>query len=305
MERGCRSRSTPLPWLVDAPQAGEEDSDESERGSQRGTLILRFDSMPWGGRKIKYPKGSVFAGSLRTDGVSVRLLFRWPQKNESDHRGPPTGRKPTKAKKKAMSGVKRGPDGLPRPGLYAIDQLKHESRLRCAQIIGADPGKRELLVCVDVDHSSDGERGERRPSVRYTSAQRRAETLVARSEQQELRETPGELQATMRKWSDHNSRSPTLATVRAYFQYRRLGLECALVHFEELTHRSRAWRRHSLTQKSLTDFVRRIRSMRTLRWSWRTARGPTSLAVPGQRATKATLRALARGCPTSWRITSS
>ena len=238
-----------------ATKAREESKEE------RWSDILRFDAHAMGGRKIKHPKGSVFAGSLRTDGVSVRLLFRWPQKNEADRPGPPTGRQPTKTKKKAMSSVKRGPDGLPRPGLYAIDQLKHESRLRCAQIIGADPGKRELLVCVDVDHSLDGETGKRRPSVRYTSAQRRAETLVARSEQQELRETPGELQATMRKWSDHSSRSPTLATVQAYFQYRRLGLECALVHFEELTHRSRAWRRHSLAQKSLTDFVRRIRSM--------------------------------------------
>ena len=31
--------------------------------------------------------------------------------------------------------------GLPRPGMYTIDQVKHLSRMREAQIIGADPGK--------------------------------------------------------------------------------------------------------------------------------------------------------------------
>ena len=99
----------------------------------------------------------MFAGSLRTDGVSVRLFF----KSSTGTSGTSTDDATTNKKRKRGddSGKKNKPpspigsydDPVPSRGLYVVDELKHLSRMKVAQIIGADPGKRELLVCVDAD----------------------------------------------------------------------------------------------------------------------------------------------------------
>ena len=51
------------------------------------------------------------------------------------------------------------PTKLPSRGIWAIDQLKHLSRLE--HVIGVDPGKRELIVGIDADDP-------KRSPVRYT-----------------------------------------------------------------------------------------------------------------------------------------
>ena len=150
---------------------------------------------------------------------------------------------------------------MPRHGLYTIDQLKHESRLlERAQVIGADPGKRELLVCVDVDEPSN-RAGGKVQSVRYTAAQRRTETLVHRHAQLMQDEMPEAVARGMREATLHNSRSPTLKTLCGFFHARRNWLRDASDFFGLLKFRQRAWKRFTRGQKSMTDFVRRIRGM--------------------------------------------
>ena len=65
-----------------------------------------------------------FDFAFTTDGVGARLQMR--------------------AKKRS------GDDGeltsIPQRGLWAIDQLKHVSRLEQLHVVGVDPGKRELIV---------------------------------------------------------------------------------------------------------------------------------------------------------------
>ena len=56
------------------------------------------------------------------------------------------------------------------------------------QVVGADPGKRELLVCVNADTLS---------SVRYTAAQRRCEMHMAQHAEKQRETTPEELQASI------------------------------------------------------------------------------------------------------------
>ena len=72
---------------------------------------------------IRGVKNKVFAGSFRTDGVSVRLLFGKPARTYGKRkRGPSDARPPV--------------EHMPTRGLYAIDQLKHLTRN--FQVVGAD-----------------------------------------------------------------------------------------------------------------------------------------------------------------------
>ena len=210
-------------------------------------------------RNVKVARGCRFAGSIRTDGVSVRLFFERDtaasaQKNKKRKRGGGDNER---------SGIQTV-DGLPRPGLYSIDEIKHLSRIRQAQIIGADPGKRELLACVDIDDVPDQLTFKHRKvnSVRYTNAQRRAETFVKEHAAYDRAEVPDALRIAQDELSKHSSRSSHMDTIGAYFKCRREALTDTLAHYGHLKYRERAWSRFIRTQKSLTDFVRRIRGMR-------------------------------------------
>lgn len=178
-----------------------------------------------------------FAGSIRTDGVSVRLLFDKPMTSVSKKR--------KRCPQEQLSTV-------PRRGIYAIDQIKHLSRTY--QLLGADPGKRELLVCVDADHPPS-------PMVRYTAAQRREETRVAVHAKQEAYRRPENITQHIAALTAFCSRSASVETQYNYFKQRRLFLQEAIDYYSDPWHRKRHWERHIRSQKSLTDFVRRIQSL--------------------------------------------
>ena len=186
---------------------------------------------------IKGVKHKVFAGSFRTDGVSARLLFNKPSRSSGKRK---RGGDPVRLER------------FPRRGIYAIDQLKHLSR--DIQLIGADPGKRELLVCVDANHPE-------LRSVRYTAAQRRDDTHVAHHAREEASKLPDALRQNLQGLSEHNSRSSYLLRQRAYFTHRRTFLDSAIDHYKGRWLRKRAWERHIRSQRSFTDFVRRIHSL--------------------------------------------
>ena len=175
----------------------------------------------------------VFACSMRTDGVSVRLLFE---------------RAPRAAHSKAAM------TSFPRRGLHAIDACKHLSRLEeKVHLVGADPGKRELLVCVD-------DSSERR-TVRYTAAQRREDLRVEAHLEEERRRRPQALTDALDGLSSFNSRSANVEKMHSYFELRRRVLPSALDFYSRRWHRKRLWERHVRGQRSITDFVRRISSL--------------------------------------------
>lgn len=180
-----------------------------------------------------------FACSMRTDGVSIRLLFD----------------KPTKRGKRKRQDADEPLTTVPTRGIYVIDQLKHLSRTY--QVVGADPGKRELLVCVDADHPS-------LPSVRYTAAQRREETHLPQHMREEMQRRPEGLTEKLKALADKEgggSRSPSLYVQHDYFKRRRLFLDEAIQHYSDPWHRKRFWERHIRSQRSLTDFVRRLHTL--------------------------------------------
>lgn len=242
---------------------GDEDDDaaDAELANWKRDVwasVVRVDRS-----KVKMAKGVVFAYSMRTDGLSARLVLA-PEASAAARRG-----LKKKAKKAVVENAGDGSshatapsmeDGFPKMGLYTIDELKRRSRdLERAQIIGADPGKSELLVCVDTFGTP--RRRRRLPCVRYTSAQRRHETSVARHASMEKAELPEAIADANEALSKHDSRSSYSERLAGYFSCRRESLEMALAHYGLLVHRQRAWTRFRRRQRSLTDFVRRIRGL--------------------------------------------
>lgn len=203
---------------------------------------------------VKCRKGDTFAYGMRTDGASVRLLFCRGDK-------PASGRK--LKRKRDADKPSRPVDGAswPTRGLYVIDQVKHLSRSH-VQILGADPGKRELLVCVDADAPTyANEKRRRKSSVRYTAAQRRYETQATRHAAECRAETPEDLLARMRGMEDTDSRSTSFDVLSTYFTRRRGWLDEALSFFASQKLRQRRWQRFVGEQKSMTSFVRRIHGL--------------------------------------------
>lgn len=188
---------------------------------------------------VRGVKRKVFAGSFRTDGVSVRLLFDKPQRTYG------------KRKRRIGDDDRTALTEMPTRGLFAIDQLKHFTR--SLQVVGADPGKRELLVCVNADTLA---------SVRYTAAQRRDDMHTVHHAAQERAMLPSDLTTSMASLSECNSRSSYVERQHAYFTRRRAFLQTALEHYGVKWHRRRLWERHIRGQRSLTDFVSRINTLR-------------------------------------------
>lgn len=239
-------------WVRRTTRARRHASETRAAGLQKSKDDIWNDVLRLDRAVVKRRRADVFAGSLRTDGVSVRLLFR-----STAGGGAGVKRKRTRTENVAPVGAPEDP--IPTRGLYAIDQLKHLTRLQSAQIIGADPGKRELLVCVDADAPTGARR---QPSVRYTAAQRRHEMRSARHASEMARTTPHALKASMNAMTDTNSRSSSLQELTRYFRRRREWLYDGLEHFETSRYRRRRWQRFIGEQESVSKFVARIRSLR-------------------------------------------
>ena len=99
---------------------------------------------------IQRKKKLRFGHSIRTDGVSARLLYY----------------------KEHHKNGKIDNTNVPKRGLYTIDEIKHMSRLReddmC--VIGIDPGKHDLIYAVGDNYLTNSDH-----RLRYSSAQRRTD----------------------------------------------------------------------------------------------------------------------------------
>ena len=205
-------------------------------------------------RKINPRKGFSFAGSLRTDGVSVRVLYStYTGLRGKSHMK--KARDTAREAKKANPTAPSGPIQTLRPNLYCIDEVKHLSREKM-QIIGCDPGKAELLVCVDMK-SED----KKKPSVRYTAKQRNSEMLVAYHAKLRQAELPQHLKATQEQMGEHSRHDTTTSGLHGYFQSRREHIESFLEHYSAIIYRKRHWYRFRKKQYSLDKFINRIKSL--------------------------------------------
>ena len=111
-----------------------------------------------------------FDFSFTTDGVCARLHMK-------------------KKKKKSTGELHR----LPYRGIWTIDELKRVSRLEDMHVVGIDPGKRELVVGVDMDDPKASK------VVRYTQKERLKDTRSRQYEHELRKEMPVDVQNTEKK----------------------------------------------------------------------------------------------------------
>ena len=186
-----------------------------------------------------------FAFSFTTDGVSLHLGMERPVRTKSK----------TPASKTTM----------PTRGIHAIDALKQFTREAVREnggapvhAIGIDPGKVELLVCVDQDDPR------KKPVQRYTLGQRRSHLCTRRYADELAKSRPDSVTATEEDLSKQNSKTPSLQDFAAFAARRRhLLAKCPEVDafYGGPEHRKRRRKTRIHTQKSEADLVKRIKSM--------------------------------------------
>jgi len=196
---------------------------------------------------IRHPEN--FAFHLTTDGVCARALMRWNA--SSDRRG-------------GTSGNKR-PRQFPTRGVWCIDALKEEARKSRTNVhvIGVDPGKREIIVAVDMDDTHVGKSKRERKgtsTVRYTASQRSFETRCVEYDAEVLqresqcREIESALCGT-------NSRSASFETFAEYVRARRQILEECLRLRSHLRFRKRRWKASIKAQRSEARLFNRLKAL--------------------------------------------
>jgi hypothetical protein len=130
---------------------------------------------------------------------------------------------------------------------------------RCAEqalVVGVDPGKRELVVCVSMDDPKAS-------PVRYTQRQRARDMRVGQYRAQQRRGRPEGVVEAEKTLAGFNSRASSLAGFAAYCAKRHESLEASLAHYADLGHRRRRWQSAIRAQKSEERLYKRIEAMRT------------------------------------------
>ena len=194
----------------------------------------------------------LFDYAFTTDGVGARVQMRT--------RGAPNSNKSTRdqaSKPRRPSATRSQPTTMPKRGIWAIDQLKHATRVDEVHAIGVDPGKRELVVCVDMNRTE-----ERANTVRYTQMQRIDETGSRIFTKKAHERKPEHVRQIEEGLAGCNSRTATAAGFKEYCEKRHAGLEACLHFYSRLQHR--IWRRRRCinAQKSEEKLYKRIETFR-------------------------------------------
>ena len=185
---------------------------------------------------IQRKKKLRFGHSIRTDGVSARLLYY----------------------KEHHKNGKIDNTNVPKRGLYTIDEIKHMSRLReddmC--VIGIDPGKHDLIYAVGDNYLTNSDH-----RLRYSSAQRRTDrcsTFYAKCMQ---REKSDNVVHAERELAELNSRSSYSNRASDYFRCRRTHLHALREFYSNITYRIRRWRTFQKDQKSIAGVINGLKRM--------------------------------------------
>ena len=145
---------------------------------------------------------------------------------------------------------------MPKRGIWAIDQLKHLSRIEQLHVVGVDPGKRELLVAVDVDDSKNSS------PVRYTQKQRLRDLRSHQYAIESRRGKPQSVADAEAELAGFHSRSSNLDAFCAYCGKRHESLDVCLTFYSELGHRKRRWKTAIKTQQSEERLYKRLEGIK-------------------------------------------
>ena len=171
-----------------------------------------------------------FDFAFTTDGVCARVQMKAVQKKDSLN-------------------------SLPNRGIWAIDELKRVSRVEEMHIVGVDPGKRELVVCADMDSPQS-------PTVRYTQKQRLRD-MRSRQYTDEEREKPWNVKEAEEELAGFNSRSTDLSTFCSYCMKRRERMEECLSFYSRIEHRKRRWKASIKEQQTEERLYKRLKTLQT------------------------------------------
>ena len=141
---------------------------------------------------------------------------------------------------------------MPKRGMWAIDQLKHVSRLDHLQVVGVDPGKRELVSCVDMDDPKGCS------PVRYTQRQRLRDVRSRQYADEGKRGKPQSLKDAEAALAGFNSRTSDLNAFSAYCAKRHESLDLHFAFYGALDHRRRRWKTAIKTQQSEERLYKRL-----------------------------------------------
>ena len=236
--RGGAGASNPTPLdpntdgvQMDAPAVGKKRVRRAadELLDEKAELFGRVVDL----RAAKVRRAAHFDFAFTTDGVCARVQMQAPSK-----------------------GAPAPLTSMPARGVWAIDELKRVSRLDALHVVGVDPGKRELVVGVDMDDPKGC------APVRYTQAQRAFETRSKQYKHEGERDKPALVAAAEARLSGHSSRSASLDTFSAYCTQRHEGLEAAMAFYAHVGHRRRRWKAVIKTQQSEERLYERFGALR-------------------------------------------
>lgn len=240
----------------DSEQPSVGDGYESDVGAAEGSSSTAVQPKPTRTRRKKHEmaeeNAELFGGivdlraagvhrrqrfdfAFTTDGVCARVQMR--SKTKGDLSEP--------AKKT-----------LPSRGIWAIDQLKQVARAEEMLVVGVDPGKRELIVGVNMDSPKDA------TPVRYTQMQRLRDTRSRQYADQARRGKPKEVKDAEAQLAGFNSRTASLSDFCAYCRKRHEALEECLAFYSDLGHRRRRWKTVIKTQASEEALYKRLASVK-------------------------------------------
>lgn len=145
---------------------------------------------------------------------------------------------------------------MPTRGIWAIDQLKHMSRLEKLHVVGIDPGKRELIVGVDMDNSKDS------PLVRYTQKQRLRDLRSRQYTDEAKRSKPQSVRDVEAELTGFHSRTSDLDSFCAYCRKRHESLDACLASYSDIGYRKRRWKTAIKAQQSEERLYKRLECIR-------------------------------------------
>jgi len=145
---------------------------------------------------------------------------------------------------------------MPKRGIWAIDQLKHVSRLQQLRVVGVDPGKRELVVGVDMDDAKGAS------PIRYTQKQRLRDLRSRQYADEALRGKHQCVKDAEAELAGFHSRTADLDAFRAYCVKRHESLEECLAFYADLGHRKRRWKTAIKAQQSEERLYERLRGIK-------------------------------------------
>jgi len=224
---GVGYESGPDPTVVTAtPAARKKKRTKDEMVDENQALFGGFLDL----RAAGVARRQRFDFAFTTDGVCARVQMRTKEAT-------PTNKELT---------------SMPKRGMWAIDQLKHVSRLEQLHVVGVDPGKRELIVGVDMDDPKGCS------PVRYTQRQRLRDVRSRQYADEGKRGKPQVLKDAEAALTGFNSRSSDFETFSAYCAKRHETLDLHLAFYGTLDHRRRRWKTYIKTQKSEERLYERL-----------------------------------------------